>query len=189
MGNTILRHVPEPLCYYPQSPTGIQYPSWRGAQAPATGCRECCFFLQPPQLCCLGGLESGLCVGQSCGQHTQAQACQSHGREAHATLAELPPVMVWWERLGSPDCLPISPPPPMPADMSVLELGAQKLWSQRTGTAGPQACIHLMQPWCKCIFPCFREPHAGRGAKWSGVGQGCRAQGAGAQELMHTRFP
>lgn len=48
-------------------------------------------------------------MGQICGQHAQVQVCQSHGTETHATLARLPPVMVWWEKLGSPDSLPISP--------------------------------------------------------------------------------
>lgn len=80
---------------------------------------------QPP---CLGGQESRLCVGQSCGHHAQVQMCQSHGTEAHATLAELPPVMVWWEKLGSPD-YPAHFPTTSQAsrDTSVLEQGAQKL--------------------------------------------------------------
>lgn len=64
-----------------------------------TSCRVQGMLFLPPtpppsQPCCLCGQESGLCVGQNCGQHVQVWARQSHGRETHANVAKLPPVMV-----------------------------------------------------------------------------------------------
>lgn len=120
MGNTILRHTLtclSPKLLLPSKPH-------RNTASFMEDCTATNHRVQgmlllpaiPPQPCCLVGQESGLCVGQSCGQQAQAKVCQSHGTEAHATLAELPSVMVWWERLGSPDSLPISPPPPKPAE-------------------------------------------------------------------------
>lgn len=145
----------------------------------------------PPQCCCLGGQESGLCVGQNCGQHAEAQVCQSHGTEAHATLAEMSSVMVCWERLGSHDSLPISPRSPKPAE-------THQYWSRmpRSSEARGQGQLDSRSPstWCSrganaSSRVSGSHMHAGREAEWSGVGQSCRSQGTGVQEVLHTKFP
>lgn len=53
-----------------------------------------------------------------------------------------------------------------------------------------QGCIQPVQPQCECISPHCWELHACMPAEeLSGVGQGCRAQGAGARGPMPTSFP
>lgn len=100
---------------------------------------------------------------RGCMQHAQAQGGirAMEQRPGPAALPQLPPVMAWWERVGGPEPLPIAPATSQASrDRLVLELGAWRLWSQGTGTAGLQGCIQPVQPWCRCISPHFWELHA-----------------------------
>lgn len=90
---------------------------------------------------------------RGCVQHAQAKrGVGSMGQSLGlAALPQLPPVMVWWERVGSPD------PLPPPWDWSRVPGGSG---SRRTGTAGLQGCVQPVQPQQEYISPRFWELHA-----------------------------